>query len=65
MPRSVLEKHIVQKWLSTRIEEAIEKCWIGDDENRLKPLFLYFSEKAPEGFDYTQLKLALAKRDEA
>ena len=65
MPRSVLEKPLVQKWLATRIEEAIEKCWIGEDENRLKPLFLYFSEKAPEGFDYTQLRLALAKRNES
>jgi len=62
MPKSVLENPLVQKWLSTKIEEAIEKCWIGEDENRLKPLFLYFSEKAPEGFDYTQLKLALGKR---
>ena len=65
MPNTVLENPPVQKWLSMQIEEAIEKCWIGDDENRLKPLFLYFSEEAPEGFDYTQLRLALAKRNKS
>ena len=63
MPSSVLENTEVQGWLSARIEDAIEICWVGDDENRLKPLFVYFEEKAPAGFDYTQLKLALKKRN--
>jgi len=63
MPSSVLENAEVQEWLSVRIEKAIELCWVGDDENKLKPLFVYFEEKAPTGFDYTQLKLALKKRN--
>ena len=62
MPNSVLENPVVQKWLSVQIEAAIESCWVGEDKNRLKPLFLYFTKNAPEGFDYTQLKLALGKR---
>ena len=65
MPNSVLENPVVQKWLSVQIEEAIETCWVGENQNRLKPLFVYLSEKAPEGFDYTQLKLTLAKRKES
>ena len=64
MPNSVLENPVVQKWLSVQIEKAIETCWVGENQNRLKPLFVYLSEKAPEGFDYTQLKLTLAKRKE-
>ncbi len=63
MPNSIIENKKVQEWLSTRIKKAIETCWVGEDKNKLKPLFVYFEEKAPTGFTYNQLKLALKKRN--
>jgi len=62
MPRSVLENPAVQEWLAERIEAAIEVCWVGEAQGRLKPLFVHFEGDAPPGFDYTQLRLALGMR---
>ena len=62
MPRSILENRAVQDWLIPQLEEAITQCWVGEADGRLKPLFEHFTADAPEGFDYTQLRLALSKR---
>lgn len=62
LPKFVLDNVVVQDWLAQRIEAAIVECWVGEAEGRLKPLFERFQADAPGGFDYTQLKVALAKR---
>jgi hypothetical protein len=57
----ILEQSGVQDWLSERIEGAIEQCWQGEAEGRLKPLKEALETEAPQGFDYTQLRLALLR----
>ncbi len=59
MPSSILENPALQSWLEPRIAAAISECWGEEPEGRLKPLFVYFEAGAPDGFDYTQLKLAI------
>ena len=61
MPASVLEDRGVQDWLDQMLPGAIDACWSSNEEQRLKPLMLYLQEDAPAGFDYTQLKLGLAR----
>ena len=59
---NVLERQEVQDWLSVRIQDAIDEQWHDEAEGRLKPLMEALHEGAPEGFDYTQLRLALMRR---
>jgi hypothetical protein len=60
---SVLERREVQAWLAERLEAAIASEWHGEAEGRLKPLMEVLLPGAPEGLDYTQLRLALMKRE--
>ncbi len=61
IPLSLLENRAIQDWLAPRLSEAIRSCWVGDAEGRLKPLMLRLQEGAPDGFDYTQLRLGIAR----
>ncbi len=61
IPLSLLEDRAIQDWLAPRLSEAIRSCWVGDAEGRLKPLMLHLQEGAPDGFDYTQLRLGIAR----
>lgn len=63
LPSSALDNQAVQEWLAERLDLAIAECWVGDAVGRLKPLFERFASDAPAGFDYTQLRLALRKRN--
>ncbi len=61
IPLSLLEDRAIQDWLAPRLSEAIRSCWVGDAEGRLKPLMLHLPEGAPDGLDYTQLRLGIAR----
>ena len=58
----VLDRPIVQDWLLGKLENAIAEHWHGKAEGRLKPLMEALRAGAPQGFDYTQLRLALMHR---
>ena len=61
IPLAVLERPEVQDFLSVHLPDAIAATWTLETTGRLKPLFTYLAATAPQGFDYTQLRIALAR----
>jgi hypothetical protein len=53
---ALLDRPEVQRFLSARLPDAIAAA-VG----KLKPLFTHLAQTAPAGFDYTQLRIGLAR----
>ena len=51
----------MQRFLRASLPDAIAAIWIGAAVGRLKPLFTHLAQTAPVGFDYTQLRIGLAR----
>jgi DNA polymerase III epsilon subunit-like protein len=58
---ALLDRPEVQRFLSARLPDAIAAIWVGAAVGKLKPLFTHLAQTAPAGFDYTQLRIGLAR----